>query len=128
MVDTTLQDAAAVAMGTDDDTASANGVKYELCIFRRQMVETLLDDVVAVEVLDKRNDIISESLGDNLNLLRSRDELDHLLQGASTVLVECDLDHGWCGCADENGALVIVGKFEQLLAEVVAEGVCTVVG
>jgi len=40
------------------------------------------------------------------------------------VLVECNLDHGGCGCADENSALIIVGKLEQLLAKVVAERIC----
>jgi len=79
VVNATLQDAAAMAMGSDDDTASANGIEDELGVLGRQVVETLLDDVVAVEVLDERDDIISESLGDDLDLLRSRDKLDHLL-------------------------------------------------
>jgi hypothetical protein len=128
MVDTTLQDAAAMTMSADNDTASANSVEDELGVLGRQVVETLLDDVVAVEVLDERNDFPSESLGDDLDLLRSRNEFDHLLQSAGTVLVERNLDHGGCGCADENGALVIVGVLEQLLTEVVAERICANIG
>lgn len=123
MVDAALQDATAMAMGTDDDTASANSVKDELGVLRRQVVEALLDDVVAVKVLDERDDFISQSLGDDLDLLRSRDELDHLLQSASAMLVESDLDHRGCSCANKNGALVIVGELEQLLAKVVAKGI-----
>lgn len=88
------------------------------------MVKTLLDDVVAVEVLNERDDFISQSLGDDLNLLRSRDEFDHLLQGAGAVLVEGDLDHRGRSCANENGALIVVGVLEQLLAKVVAKGIC----
>jgi hypothetical protein len=124
VVNATLQDAAAMTMSTNDDTASANSVEDELGVLGRQVIKTLLDDVVAVEVLDERDNFVSESLGDDLDLLRGRDELDHLLQSAGTVLVECDLDHGGCGCTDENGALIIVGVLEQLLAEVVAEGIC----
>jgi hypothetical protein len=124
VVNATLQNAAAMTMSTNDDTASANSVEDELGVLGRQVVKTLLDDVVAVEVLDERDDFVSESLGDDLDLLRGRDELDHLLQSAGTVLVKCDLDHGGCSCTDENGALIVVGVLEQLLAEVVAEGIC----
>ena len=88
------------------------------------MVETLLDDMVAVQVLDERDDFKSQSFSDDLNLLRGRDELDHLLQSAGAMLVEGDLDHGRCSSTDENSALVVVGVLEQLLTEVVAEGVC----
>lgn len=51
------------------------------------MVEAFLDDVSTVEVLDKRSDVISESLCGSLDLLRSRPELDHLLQGATAIVV-----------------------------------------
>jgi hypothetical protein len=128
MVNATLKDAAAMTMSADNDTASANSVKDELGVLGRQVVETLLDDVVAVEVLDERNDFVSESLGDDFDLLRGRNEFNHLLQSASTVLVERNLDHGGSGCADENSALSIVSVLEQLLAEVVAEGVCVSIG
>lgn len=124
MIDTALENTAAMTMSADNDTASANSVKDELGVLGGQMVEALLDDVVAVEILDERNDFVSQSLGDDLDLLGGRDELDHLLQSASTVLVESNLDHRGCGCADEDSALIVVGVLEELLAEVVAEGVC----
>lgn len=50
VVDTTLQDAAAMAMGTDDDTVSANSVGNELSIFRRQVVETPPEPTPSVKV------------------------------------------------------------------------------
>ena len=66
-------------MSAGDDIASANSVEDELGILGWQVVETPLDNVIAVEVLDQRSDVISESLGGSLDLLRSRTELDHLL-------------------------------------------------
>ena len=123
MVDTALKNTAAMTVSADNDTASANSVKDELGVLGGQVVETLLDDVVAIEILDERDDFISQSLGDDLDLLRGSDELDHLLQSASTVLVESDLDHGWCSCADEDSALVIVGVLEELLTKVVTKGI-----
>jgi hypothetical protein len=67
-----------------------------LGIFRGETVETLLDDMVAIEILDQIHNTITESLDDRLSLLRSRNELDHLLQSASAMLVQGDLDQLRC--------------------------------
>lgn len=121
MVDAALEDAAAMTVSADNDTASADGVKDELGVFGRQVIEALLDDVVAVEVLDERNHFESQSLGDGHDLLLGRDKFDHLLESASAMLVEGNLDHRGRGCADENGALVVIGVLQKLLTEVVAK-------
>lgn len=48
MVNTTLEDAAAVSVSADGDAVSANGIEDELGILRLEMVQALLDYVVAV--------------------------------------------------------------------------------
>lgn len=59
-----------------------------------------------------------------LYLLRSGDEFDHLLQSASPMLIQSNLDHLRRSVVDEDRALVIVGEFQQFLTKVVAKGVC----
>lgn len=50
VVDAALEDAAAVAVGRDLDAVRRDGVVDELVVLWWQVVEALLDDVVAVEV------------------------------------------------------------------------------
>ena len=121
MIDATLEDAAAVTMSSDDNAMVADGIEDELSVMRTQVVETLLNDMVAVEVLDELHDIVFESGDDQLSLLRSGDVLDHSLQSASAMLIERDLRHGWNRFLDEDGALLGVGMLEKTLAEIVAE-------
>ena len=123
VVDATLEDTAAVPVSADGNAVLSHGVEDELSILRAEVVEALLDDVVAVEVLDQLNNIIAHGVDDHLSLLRGGDELDHLLECACTVLVEGDLSHVLHAVTDENSALLIVAVLEQLLAEIVAEGI-----
>lgn len=102
------------------------------------MVEALLYDVITVQILDETDNVRGQRQFDGLdliainprvaiggisatNLLTSRNELDHLLQGTSTVLVQRDLDHVRSGIVDEDCALLIIAVFKQLLAEIVTE-------
>ena len=87
------------------------------------MVQTFLDDVIAVDVLDELDDIVAKSFDDQVGLLSSRQKLDHSLQSASAMLVERDLRHVWHNFLNENGALLIVGMLKQALAKIIAEGV-----
>jgi len=123
MINAALKHTASVSVSSDSDHMSTDCVDDELSVGRLQVVETLLDDVIAVEVLNEGDDLTIKSFGDHLNLLRGRDEFDHLLQGPSAMLIESNSDHLRRGAADELGALVIIGIFQKLLAEVVAEGV-----
>ena len=84
-------------------------------------LDGLLDDVVAVEVLDQLNNIIAHGVDDHLSLLRGGDELDHLLESAGTMLVQRDLNELGSRVVNEGGALLVVGVLEKLLAQVVAE-------
>ena len=87
------------------------------------MVQTFLDDVIAVDVLDELDDIVAQSFDDQVSLLSGRQKLDHSLQSAGTMLVERDLRHVWHNFLNENGALLIVGMLKQALAKIIAEGV-----
>jgi hypothetical protein len=124
VVDAALKDTAAMAVGADINTVGPNGIEDELGISGAQLVEALLDDVVAVQVLDELDDPVAKGINDDADLGRRRDKLDHLLKGSSAMLVQGDTDHVLCSILDEDGTLLIVAVLKELLAEVVAEGVC----
>ena len=68
MVDAALQDAAAVAVRRDLDAVGGDGVVDELVVLGRELVQALLDDVVAVQVLDEDDDVQAEGDDDGVNL------------------------------------------------------------
>jgi len=123
VVDTTLKNTAAMTVSTNNDNVVTDGVDDELNVFMLEVVETFLNNMVAVQILDKADNVTVESCRDHLNLDRAGDELDHLLEGTSTVLVESNLDHLRRRTLDESSALLVVGVFEELLAEIIAEWV-----
>ena len=55
------------------------------------------------------------------NLIVGRDELNHLLQSASAVLVECNRDHSRGCIAHKSVALLIIAEFQELLTKVVTK-------
>jgi hypothetical protein len=57
VVDRALEDAATVAVGGNLDEVGGNRIVDELVVLGDELVETLLNDVVAVEVLDKGDNI-----------------------------------------------------------------------
>lgn len=124
VVDAALQDTAAVAVSPNDDTVRTNGIVDELGVPGIETVEAFLDDMVTIQVLHQLDHVVLQSAHDGAGLLRSRDELNHLLQSASAVLVESNLDKLRRRVVHENGSLVVVGILQQLLAQVVTEGVC----
>jgi hypothetical protein len=76
-----------MAVSSDINTVGADGVEDELSIGRRELVEALLNDMIAVQVLDKFNDSEAESVNNRLDLTGCGDEFDHLLQSPSSMLV-----------------------------------------
>lgn len=91
VIDTPLQDATTVTVSSDLDAVSSNGVVNELIVLWNETVQALLNDVVAVEVLDQADDVETESKNNRTNLVgltRVGQEIDHLLHGASAVHVE----------------------------------------
>ncbi len=83
--------------------------------------------MVTVQVLDQTDDVQAEGEDDRADLAglsRVRQEVNHLLNSSGAMHVERDGDQiiGY-GLADD-AALFLSRVFQQLLAEIVAEGVC----
>lgn len=83
--------------------------------------------MVAVQVLDQANNVQTQSQDDRPDLLgpsRVGQEVNHLLDGSSAVHVERDANQV-IGDGFANDVSLFIGRvFEELLAEVVAEGIC----
>lgn len=127
MVDASLQDTTSVSVRSDFDAVRGNSIVDELIVFRDQPVQALLNDVVAVQVLDQADDVQTQGQDDRPDLFgpsRVGQEVDHLLDGSRAVHVERNADEV-VGDGFANDVSLFVGRvFEQLLTEVVAEGVC----
>jgi hypothetical protein len=121
VIDATLQDATAVAMSTDEDAGTGNSIVNELAALSTETSKTLLDDMVAVEILDKINNTTIQGSNDHVNLLVGVHELDHLLEGSGAVLVESDIWKIASSCGDEGAALLIVAVLEELLTQIVSK-------
>jgi hypothetical protein len=68
MINAALQDTASVAVSTNDETVVSDSFEDEFGIDRLKVVEALLDDMVAIEVLDESDNILFKSTLDCLNL------------------------------------------------------------
>jgi hypothetical protein len=68
MINTALEYAATVPVGGNFNTMEGDGIINELVVRRNETVKALLDDVVAVKILDERHDMRRES-PDNCNNL-----------------------------------------------------------
>ncbi len=79
-----------------------------LGIIGRQTIETFLNDMIAVQVLDELYHLAIQSIDDGLDLLWRRHKFYHLLQSPRTVAVQSDLDHFWSGVVDQDCTLVII--------------------
>ena len=123
MVDAPLQDTTSMAMSADDDTVGADSFVDELSILRTETVKAFLNDMITIQVLNKINNMLFQSVNHGLGLFRSRNELNHLLQSTGSMLVKGNLDQLRGGVVDKCGALLIIGKLKKLLAQVVAEGI-----
>ena len=98
-----------MAVCTHRDDISADCIVDELGVFLLKVVEAFLTDVIAIEVLDELNNLMTEGFNDRFDLLRGIDEFNHLLERAGTMLIECDLDHLWSSTSDEGSALILIG-------------------
>lgn len=80
--------------------------------------------MIPIQVLDQFHHPIVQRVDDRLSLLGSRDEFNHLLQSTRAMAIERNLDHLRGRVLDQHGALLIIGELEELLAQVIAEGIC----
>ena len=96
VINAPLENAASVTVSTDSDAVRTNRIEDELSILSLEMVQALLNDVIAIKILNQRHHLVAQSIDNgldleksvmntvkrsliNTNLLRSRDELNHLL-------------------------------------------------
>ena len=121
MVDATLKDTAAMAVGADSDAIIAHGAEDELSVLCIELVQTFLNDMIAIEVLNQIHHLAIQGINDSANLFGCLDEVNHLLQSTCSMAVECNFDHIWSCIVNQLSALIIVGILQQLLAEVVAK-------
>lgn len=126
VVDTSLENATSVSVRSDLDAVSGDGVVDELVVLGDQSVQTLLNDVVPVQVLDQSDDVQAEGEDDAPDLVGLpgvAQEIDHLLDGPGTVHVQRDADEV-VGDRFANDVALFLGRvLQELLTEVIAEGV-----
>ena len=96
VINAPLENAASVTVSTDSDAVRTNRIEDELSILSLEMVQALLNDVIAIKILNQRHHLVAQRIDNgldleksatntvkrslvNTNLLRSRDELNHLL-------------------------------------------------
>jgi hypothetical protein len=68
MIDATLKDAAAMAMSADNDAVGSDSIEDELSVRRLEMIETFLDHMISVKILDEPDDLTGEGIDDETNL------------------------------------------------------------
>jgi hypothetical protein len=68
MINATLKNAAAVTVSADGDAVMAHGIEDELRVLGFEVVQALLDDVVAVQVLNEVNHLVAQCIHDHLDL------------------------------------------------------------
>jgi hypothetical protein len=96
VINAPLENAASVTVSSDSDAMRTNRIEDELSILSLEMVQAFLNDVIAIKILNQRHHLVAQSIDNgldleksltntvkgnliNTNLLRSRDELNHLL-------------------------------------------------
>lgn len=113
-----------MTMSSDFHTVLSYCIVDELIVFSSQSVETFLNDVVSVEILDERDDAGSESEDDGLDLTWSREKVDRFLNCSGTMHVERDRDQIIANGIDDVITLLVGAELEHFLAEVVTEWIC----
>lgn len=136
MVDAALEDAAPMTMSGDLYAVRSYSIIDKLVVFRHKPVETFLNDVVPVKIFDKSHDVKRQSSNDRNNLIiipgvgltLGGQEINHLLNGSSSVHVQRDGDEVSCHGFTYEIPLLICGVFKQLLAQIIAERIGHQVG
>ena len=92
-----------------------------LIILWRELVQALLNDVVAVQVLDENDDVQTERHDDRVDLAAGRQEINHLLHSTRAMHVQGDVHEILSNRLADKVPLFIRGVLQQLLTEVVAK-------
>lgn len=121
MINAALEHAAAVTVGAHFNAAVANRVEDELRIEGTELVEALLDDMVAVQILNKLDNPAVQGIDNELDLVLVGQVLNHLLQGTRSMLVQSDANHVLGGILHKDRTLVVVAVLEKLLTQIIAK-------
>ena len=79
--------------------------------------------MVPVEVLNELDNLTLKSMDDGLDLIASREKLNHLLEGTSSVLIKSNVNQARRCSVNKDSTLIVVSEFEKLLTEVIAKGI-----
>jgi hypothetical protein len=99
VIDTSLEDAATMTVCSDLNTVGGHSVVDKLVILGNETVQTLLNHVVSIQVLDQGDYVQAQRENDASNLVglpRVAEEIDHFLDSSSTVHVQGDSDKVVC--------------------------------
>lgn len=121
MIDAALENTASVAMSGDLYAMGGDCVIDELVVLCRQAVEALLNDVVAVKILDECYNVHAQSDDDRMDLPRGGEKVDRLLDSARAMHVERNAHKLRSDRLDDKVALIVGAVFQHLLTQVVAE-------
>lgn len=102
-------------------------VHAHLVVLGDQSVQAFLDDVVPIQILDQGYNVQTQGEDDAPDLVRLprvAEEVDHLLDRPGTVHVQRDADKIVGNRLADDVTLLFGRVLQELLTEVVAEGVC----
>lgn len=68
MVDAALEHAATMTMGGNLNAVASNGIVDELIVLRVEVIEATLNNMIAVQIFNQRNNGCLETAGDQPNL------------------------------------------------------------
>src|ERR1700712_1048602 len=79
--------------------------------------------MIAIQVLDELDNSTAKGIDDDLNLLRSGNEFNHLLESSGSMLVKGYANQVNSSILDEDCTLIVVALLKKLLAEVIPKGI-----
>ena len=121
MVNAPLQDTAPMAVCRHIDAVRSHRIINKLVVLCVEAMKTLLDDMVAVQVLDELHDVLGKRLNNHERLRARRQEVDRLLHRTCAVHVQRDAHEVVTDRFHNQVALRIGTVLQQLLAQVVAK-------
>ena len=122
-VQAALNHAATMAVRTDFDAIFDDGVEDEIVLSRLEKVQTLLDDMITVEILSESYHRPGKSTSCKLLDLIGMvfHNLNHALNRARTVHVQTNRHKRRLDLRDDGVAVLIRTHIDELLAEVISK-------
>ena len=117
-----LNHPATVRVGGEGEHLPVEGINDKLNLLRGDPLDALLDDMIAILVLDAAEDVAVE-LFDHSDLMVKVDLLQGLLDDPAAVHLERELQNMASSFRGEHRLLVIVAVLEKLLDDVVPKNV-----